>query len=527
MTQNNAITIEIQPDEYWWGGIVRHGDRMPWGRESAYREDLAPVPGEADLNEGQRRGLHLDGNQGCPLLLSNKGRYVWSEDWYAYAFQDGNLTIDERAGEIVQGEAAPKTLRGAYRAACRKFFPPSGRIPHELAFTAPQYNSWIEVHRWPTQEKVLQYAQGVLDADMAPGVMIIDNYWYRNNGHWKWDLEPFPRPKQMIDQLHDQGFLVMLWVSPFVTADTRQCKRLTELGYLLRNARGQIAIQEWWDGHSAALDLSNPDCFAWFQAELDELVDQYGVDGFKFDGGDPYRYKPADRSHAPRSPYGHCEDFGRVGLKYALSEYRACWKLGGQPLMQRVRDKGHTFGVGGYADIIPTSLSQGLVGYPYTCPDMVGGGLLGSFVQDAFKMDQELFVRWAQAATFFPIIQYSFFPSRALDAEHLAHCRRMLDLRTEIGPEMLELARAAATSGEPIMRHMAYVFPGQGFERTLDQYMVGDDILVAPVMQKGAVKRTVKFPPGTWQGDDDSTVDGPCELEVDAPLARLPWYRRG
>jgi alpha-glucosidase (family GH31 glycosyl hydrolase) len=55
--------------------------------------------------------------------------------------------------------------------------------------------------------------------------------------------------------------------------------------------------------------------------------------------------------------------------------------------------------------------------------------------------------------------------------------------------------------------------------------MLGDRILVAPVLQKGQRKRRVIFPPGTWRGDDGSTVAGPTQQDVEAPLARLPWYR--
>ncbi|MBB6633389.1 TIM-barrel domain-containing protein [Cohnella thailandensis] len=76
------------------------------------------------------------------------------------------------------------------------------------------------------------------------------------------------------------------------------------------------------------------------------------------------------------------------------------------------------------------------------------------------------------------------------------------------------------------MRHMAYEFPDAGFERVTDQFMLGSDILVAPVLKKGAATRRIAFPPGTWLGDDGRRVEGPCELEVDAPLSRLPWYRK-
>lgn len=76
------------------------------------------------------------------------------------------------------------------------------------------------------------------------------------------------------------------------------------------------------------------------------------------------------------------------------------------------------------------------------------------------------------------------------------------------------------------MRHMAYVFPEGGYEHVTDQFMLGNDILVAPVLEKGAVTRKVAFPAGVWLGDDGSQVSGPYEVEVKAPLSRLPWYRR-
>ena len=69
--------------------------------------------------------------------------------------------------------------------------------------------------------------------------------------------------------------------------------------------------------------------------------------------------------------------------------------------------------------------------------------------------------------------------------------------------------------------------PGRGYAAITDQYLLGRAILVAPVLEKGATRRTVEFPPGVWQGDDGSVVAGPCRVEVTAPMNRLPWYRKG
>ncbi|MBX3062255.1 MAG: glycoside hydrolase [Anaerolineae bacterium] len=487
-----------------------------------------------------RQSLHrtFSGNQACPLLVSSQGRYVWSETPFAFEFKDGWLYLDETSeNAIIWGQAQESDLRGAYLAAGRKFFPPDGQLPHELSFLAPQYNTWIDMGKHPTQEKVLRYAQDVLKAGMRPGVLIIDDFWYRNNGVWEWDALAFPQPKALIEQLHQLGFMVVLWVSPWVTADTRTYQELAAAGYLLMADQQVISedaeldqhrekapiLQHWWNGASAVLDLSNPEAFGWFQSQLDRLAADYNVDGFKFDGGDPFRYQPSDLSFASRTPSGHCEDYGRIGLKYSLSEYRACWKLGNQPLIQRVRDKAHVWGQGGLWDTIPTSLAHGLMGYPYTCPDMVGGGELGGVPE---KIDPELYIRWAQSATFFPIIQYSMLPNRVLDDQHLALCMEVIKLREHIAPEILRFAKHAAQTGEPIMRHMAYQFPDAQMEQIHDQYMLGDRYLVAPVINKGQVRRLIRFPGGRWLGDDGSIVEGFCEMEVEAPLSRLPWYTR-
>ena len=106
---------------------------------------------------------------------------------------------------------------------------------------------------------------------------------------------------------------------------------------------------EWWDGFSAVVDLTNPEGYRWFKAQLDRLMTTYGVDGFKFDGGDAEHYSGKAMLSKARSfksdvtPNGHCELFARLGLEYPMNEFRACWKMGGQPLAQRLRDKNHSW----------------------------------------------------------------------------------------------------------------------------------------------------------------------------------------
>jgi alpha-glucosidase (family GH31 glycosyl hydrolase) len=102
----------------------------------------------------------------------------------------------------------------------------------------------------------------------------------------------------------------------------------------------------------------------------------------------------------------------------------------------------------------------------------------------------------------------------------------MAALHTGMGGEILALAHEAATTGEPIVRSLEYEHPHQGYVDIDDQFLLGPDILVAPVLVKGVRVREVTFPEGTWKGDDGSLVEGPTRVDVETPLERLPWYRR-
>lgn len=509
MTQNR-LEIEILQDEFWWGGDIDDGVKMPFGM-TAHTRDL--------INEGR-------GNQAVPLLISNKGRYIWSEKSIRFHFSGELLKVESENGDIVLSENNGN-LRETFLAAANSHFPASGSVPDELFFTMPQYNLWIELQYEPTQEKTLAYAKNVLEQGMPPGVIMIDDNWMEDYGVWKFRKDRFPDPKGMTEELHALGFKVMLWTCPFISPDNAANFRYLEReGYLLKDEHGETAIRRWWNGYSAALDCTNPSAVEWYEGELHKLMDDYGIDGFKFDAGDPQFYRKSDQSVVQMHPNEHCEAWAKIGLNYSLNEYRSCWKSAGLPLVQRLGDKSHSWKEDGLASLIPNGLAQGLLGYAFTCPDMIGGGQIADIENNpTYKLDQELFVRYAQCSALFPMMQFSTAPWRVLDEEHLAYCVNAAKLHENFGPMIKDLAHDAAQTGEPIIRHMAYVFPEGGYEQIKDQFMLGNQILVAPVIVKGTRNRSIAFPKGRWQGDDGSIVQGPCSQTIEAPLSRLPWYR--
>lgn len=355
---------------------------------------------------------------------------------------------------------------------------------------------------------------------------MIDCNWQEYYGSWNFHPGRFPDPKAMVEKLHELGFLVMVWVCPFVSPDSVLYRHLRDKGYLIKNADGTPALREWWDGYSAVIDFTNEDAIAWYDTGSRRLMDEYGIDGFKLDAGDAKFYRDTDICGKPTHANGHSEAFAMYGVRYTLNEYRACWKCAGEALAQRLCDKQHSWGHSGLGSLIPNGLAQGLMGYAFTCPDMIGGGDYLNFLENKLNLDPELFVRYAQCAALFPMMQFSAAPWRVLDEEHFGYCRDAAKLHYKLGSYILSLAEHAAHSGEPIMRHMAYEYPENGYEEITDQFMLGDEILVAPVVTKGAFERVVHFPQGTWLGDDESVVEGPCKLKVNVPLSRLPWYRK-
>lgn len=508
---HQKLEFALLPDEYWWGGRVEDGVDMPFGA-SAFQRDL----------------WSLKGNQGMPLLVSNKGRYVWSEQPFVFDIASGKLSVQNShalPGDILVGEGHGD-LRGALREASSRFFPPQNLMPDPLLLAAPQYNTWIEMVYEPTQSKVLHYAHSLLEHGFPPGVLMIDDSWMEDYGDWRFHPGRFPAPEVLVEQLHGLGFKVMLWTCPFVSPDSSVFRELSAKGYLVRDRSGETAVRPWWNGWSAILDCTNPEAVAWYRSALDTLVVQVGVDGFKFDAADPEFYHEGDISAGSATPVEHCRSFSMIGTHYRLNEYRASWKTAGLPLVQRLRDKDHRWEGTGLACLIPNGLAQGLMGYAFVCPDMIGGGEILSFNAADFELDPQLFVRFAQCSALFPMMQFSAAPWRLLDKTHWELCRESARLHVQMAAEIEQLARHAAQTGEPILRHLAYSFPQGGYEMVKDQFMLGEDILVAPVLRKNAESREVVFPPGQWAGEDGRLIEGPSRRQVEVSLSVLPWYRR-
>ncbi|MDR3694479.1 glycoside hydrolase family 31 protein [Mucilaginibacter sp.] len=506
--------IKINKGEKWFGGTVDDGFVMPFA-------------------DGYKFNLYGDNNdnQAAPLLLSTNGRFIWSDQPFEFSFSNGQLIIDKAIDRVVVVNAGT-SLSDAFKLASKKKFAPSGKMPDSLLFSRPQYNTWIELAYNQNQTDILKYAHQVIDNGFPAGVLMIDDHWADYYGKFSFRKDRFPDPASMIDQLHLLGFKVMLWVSPFISSDSEIFQTLNDKKLLLMDNKGdksltwnkadQAAIIHWWNGYSALLDFTNPKAVEWYNDQLHNMVTNYKLDGFKFDAGDMEFYSGNIVSYKDASPNEQTSLWGDFGLSYPLNEYRAMWKKGGQPLAERLRDKKHSWE--DLQKLIPDITVAGLLGYQFTCPDMIGGGEYGSFIGLA-KIDQDLVVRSAQCSALMPMMQFSVAPWRILDSVHLKAVKKAVDIRMTYTPYIMKTVRQSAFSGEPVIRNLAYQFPGQGLDTVRDQFMLGDALMIAPVVNKGNSRKII-FPAGKWKDSNGKVFEGPATKNIEVALDQIPVFEK-
>jgi alpha-glucosidase len=507
-SQTRSTFIQISPGEKWWCGVVGLGSSMPFGN------DLTSI----DLSKDNFS------NQTVPLLISSDGRYVWSDKPFEFSVRQHEIMIhsDDSLTILQSGNS----LRSAFLEASKLHFPPSGLLPDALFFTRPVYNTWIELTYNQNQKDILNYAHQIIKNKFPTGILIIDDNWQKYYGNFDFKPDKFPHPNAMVNQLHRMGFKVMLWICPFVSPDSPEFRQLDAKGYLIKQKNtDRPALFSWWNGVSAGIDLTNPDAFNYLKEKLVAIQKQYGVDGFKFDGGDVSFYNgELDFFNKKATATDYSEDWAKLGLNFKLNEFRACWKMGGEALVQRLSDKSYSWK--SLQLVIAEMLTSGLSGYAFTCPDMIGGGEFHSFqnVKDS-GFDQSLILRSAALQALMPIMQFSVAPWRILSPENLALCRNLAMLHQKFGKYILQTAQNSAQTGEPMVRYLEYAFPHQGFSTCTDEFMLGNKFLVAPILDK-STHRLVKLPQGIWRDEMQTEIKGDTTIQIEAALNRLPYFER-
>lgn len=409
----------------------------------------------------------------------------------------------------------------AYENQVKHFGYPTELPPEEL-FTKPTWTTWARYKTAISQEVVLKFADEIIENQYPYGVMEIDDRWQVYYGDLDFDPKRFPNPKQMIDELHAKGFKVTTWVIPFLDEASQAFADGAKNNWLVRRADGSPYLVSWWQGRGGLLDVTNPSALEWFFGRLTRLQVKTGCDGFKFDAGEAC-FLPADSvTYKKIHPNEYSKIYvDAVAKHHRLTEVRSGWKNQSAPIFFRQWDKTTSWGLdNGLHSLLTGALAMSLAGYPFILPDMVGGNEYDE------KADAEMMIRWTQLNALLPAMQFSLAPwDYGADAAEL--CRRYANMHVEFAPKILEIAKSSIQNGQPIIRPIFWLDPSD--ERALtcdDEFLLGDEFLVAPVVTPNTTQRDVYFPKGKWQDiwTKEIFTGGTILENYPAPLERLPIF---
>ncbi|PYV40784.1 MAG: hypothetical protein DMG06_19180 [Acidobacteria bacterium] len=493
------LRFRLKPSGFWYGGGFQG-----WRDPQTFPLNQAHIVKNQFLAEGNTQGTPCwYATGGVAIWVRTPGDFRYSINRQVNGQDDGLLSVEmpgvsSLAYDIIIGQ----DIRDLVQRVIRRLGYPHV-VPPADYFRLPIYTTWVEYKTAVSQEKVLEFGHAIHDHDLPCGVIEIDDKWEEKYGDMKFDAKKFPDPKAMVDELHGMGYRVTLWAHPFVNVDTDTFAEHRSDGLLVRDRSGNTGLIKWWQGVAAVWDFTNPFAGAAFRSRLVYLQRAYGFDGFKFDGGD-VNFTPRDLRAAQNITAAEYADIynREATAHFAWNETRV--GIYSQPLgiIQRLIDKHSVWGKeNGLAAIVPEALTVSLRGFPYVMPDMVGGNQY-----DKDVIDRELFIRWAQASALMPLLQFSV-GAWHFDDEVVRLSQEASRQHIKFAPYIFKLAQAASRTGEPILAPLWYHAPDEEETHALfDQFMLGPEVVVAPVQIKGANKRDVYLPAGRWRDDKTGEI---------------------
>ncbi len=362
-----------------------------------------------------------------------------------------------------------------------------------------------------------------------------------------WDRQRFPDPAGMIADLHAQGFKVVTINDPGVKADPKYWVFQDGLrrGMFCRYPDGRVFIGPVWPGNCAFPDFTDPRVREWW-GDLYRGLLEAGVDGIWDDMNEPALFGEDDATIP--GPVRHDldgvgGDHRRAHNLYGLNMARATAEG-----LARLRPDRRPFvitrsgwtGVQRYAahwtadnrsdwaslrQTLPMVLNLGLSGIAFTGSDI--GGFEGFATG-------ELFTRWLQMSVFFPFCRaHTYFASPDQEPwswgePYLSINREFIRLRYRLLPYLYTALWQCTRTGTPIVRPLLLAFQDDPTTHALDdEFLCGDALLVAPVLEEGATRRQVYLPAGLWYDFwTDAVHEGPVWVEAEAPLERIPVFVR-
>ena len=430
----------------------------------------------------------------------------------------------------------------------------------------PEYamGFWQSKLRYWSQKELLEVAQGYKERGIPLSVIVCDFFHWPHQGDFKFDLNYFPDPEGMVKELRDMGTELMVSVWPTIQFDSENFQEMEEKGYLIKNYRGRRNHTECVSP-AVFYDTTNPEAgeFVWEKAKKNYY--DKGIKIFWLDEAEPeFDFYDYD-NHMYH--LGDCLEIGNIyPQKYAKNFYDGMKSEGQESILNLIRCAwlgSQRYGALVWSgDVMATyealrcqvraGLNMAMSGIPWWTTDI--GGFDGGTNDDPEY--RKLIARWFEYATFCPVLRLhgcrnpwsethkenadplsggGIFGTGAPNEiwsygeENEKIFTKYIFIRERLKPYIKELMAEAHEIGTPPMRPLFYDFENDACAWEIDdEYMLGSDLLVAPIIYENEYSRNVYLPKGAswvdvWTGDE---YEGGNTALCDAPLDKIPLFLR-
>jgi alpha-glucosidase (family GH31 glycosyl hydrolase) len=372
--------------------------------------------------------------------------------------------------------------------------------------------------------------------------IVLDLYWYgkeQDMGRLAWEPSQWPSPEKMLSKLAKRGVNMVIISQPYILRNGRgidNYNHLSNNGLLVKDTKGNPLEVKIWVGEGGMFDVSNTATCQWLGNRYKELT-KMGVTGWWGDLGEP-EVHPDSAYHANgltmrqyHNQYGN--DWSRIVYDMFRKDFPD------RRLMTMMR--GGTIGLQRYS-VFPwsTDVSRSWGGLQPQIKIMLNSGMsgLGYMGHDVggFAVDPdnaylpELYVRWLQLGTFSPILRTHAqqFAEPYLYPQYASIIEPLIKERYRWLPYNYTLAYENASKGYPLVRPLNFYQQSDRLANVTDEYLWGEQVLVAPILNEGQTSRDIVLPDGVWVDYNKPSQNySNCIMGYPAPLEVLPMFVKG
>ncbi|GLY04203.1 alpha-xylosidase [Actinoplanes sp. NBRC 101535] len=438
-----------------------------------------------------------------PFYLTNGGYGVLVDHPGKVSFEVASEMVTRTQFSVAGQELSYLVIHGPTQAdIIRKYTALTGRPALPPAWS---FGLWLTTSFTTSydEETVNKFIGGMADRDLPLSVFHFDTFWMRefNWCDFEWDSRVFPDPPGMLKRLADRGLHTCLWINPYIAQRSPLFAEAAAAGYLVKRANGDVFQWDLWQAGMGLVDFTNPEACEWYASKLRPLVEM-GVDAFKSDFGErvPTDVVWHDGSDPERMHNYYTQLYNKVvfdvlrelrGEGEAVLFARSATVGGQQFPVHWGGDNSSTFE--SMAESLRGGLSLMSSGFGFWSHDI--GGFEG-------MPDPAVFKRWIAFGLLSSHSRLhgssSYRVPWLFDEEAVDVLRTFTHLKYRLMPYLFGAAHVAHETGVPVMRPTTFVFPDDPAVTHLDrQYMLGDDLLVAPVFTAGG-EVTYYVPAGRW-----------------------------